>query len=80
MVATEEISRRFLLEIYITHYIRVFAQSDISEIDPRVRKFTAWIWEISEIYLSIPTRLGNLISEICEIKTVYISEKYGFQN
>jgi hypothetical protein len=50
--------------------IKVFAQSDISELDPRVGKFTSRIWEISEIYFPISPRLENLISEISGLQIV----------
>ena len=50
-------------------FIRVFAHSEISEIYPRVRKFSPRIWEISEIYFPILPRSGDLIWEISEILT-----------
>jgi hypothetical protein len=52
---------------FYSFQIRVSAHSEISEIYRWVRIFSPRIWEISEIYFPIPPRLGNLISEICEI-------------
>ena len=47
--------------------ISVFAQKEISEMNPRVRIFDPHFCQISEIFLRIYPYLGYLISDISEI-------------